>query len=83
MTEKAMDKGKYCKQNSWDFFVKKRQFEQKVAKYYAFCKRQTAWADMPSPRPVNPSFSSVVALMLISSISICNTEAMFSRMAER
>ncbi len=42
MTEKAMDKGKYCKQNSWDIFVKKRQFEQKVAKYYAFCKRQTA-----------------------------------------
>ena len=37
-----MDKGKYCKQNSWDIFVKKREFEQKVATYYAFCKSQTA-----------------------------------------
>ena len=31
----------------------------------AYSKRQTAWAAMPSPEPVKPSFSSVVALTLI------------------
>ena len=45
--------------------------------------RQTAWAAMPSSRPVKPIFSSVVALTLTRSAGISSTAAIFSRIAGR
>ena len=45
-----------------------------------FSMRHTAWAAMPSPVPVKPSPSSVVALTLTASISTPHAEAIFPRM---
>ena len=48
--------------------------------YQIFSRRQTAVADMPSPSPVKPSFSSVVAFTDICEISQPQAFAIRSRM---
>ena len=48
---------------------------------YSFSMRATAWAAMPSPSPVKPKCSSVVALTLTASTGIPKASASFWRMA--
>ncbi len=45
---------------------------------YAFTSRQTQCAEMPSPSPVKPSFSSVVAFTLTCSTETPQAAAIFS-----
>ena len=54
---------------------------RRTAAAYAFSSRTTACAAMPSPRPVKPSFSSVVALTLTAAASMPRTRAIASRIA--
>lgn len=45
---------------------------------YSFSMRQTAWADMPSQLPVNPSPSSVVAFTLTQPSEIPRASEIFA-----
>ena len=54
---------------------------RRTAAAYAFSSRTAACAAMPSPRPVKPSFSSVVALTLTAAASMPRTRAIASRIA--
>ena len=47
--------------------------------FYSGSSRQTAWAAMPSPEPVKPRCSSVVALTLTFCSSVCRAAARFCR----
>src|SRR6185295_4293952 len=60
--------------------------EQSLVRHHLPHGRRTvavAWATMPSPRPVKPSFSLVVALTATRSVSMRASLAMFARIVSR
>src|SRR5205809_4929862 len=63
------------------FFERARVSIEEADRHYSISTVATAIAAIPSPRPIAPSPSFVVALMLTRAASSLSADAIFSRMA--